>query len=105
MRAVETSEVEEEDLVGVTLDKREIAIYNLKGRFYATDNLCTHEYACLSQGFVIDDIIECPRHQGRFHIPTGEPKGAPVHIPLRTYPVKVEDGAVFVGIDPLDTAG
>jgi 3-phenylpropionate/trans-cinnamate dioxygenase ferredoxin subunit len=49
---------------------------------------------------VIDDIIECPLHQGRFHIPTGAPKGAPVHLPLRTYPVKVEGGEVFVGIDP-----
>jgi MocE subfamily Rieske [2Fe-2S] domain protein len=105
-RAVDAADVEEEDLVGVTVDGREIAVYNLKGRFYATDNICTHEHACLSQGFVIDDIIECPLHQGRFHIPTGEPKGAPVHIWLRTYPVKVEDGAVFVGIEqPSEAAG
>jgi naphthalene 1,2-dioxygenase ferredoxin component len=99
-RAIATGDVEEDDLVGVSLAGREIAVYNLKGRFYATDNICTHEHACLSEGFVIDDIIECPLHQGRFHIPTGEAKGAPVHIRLRTYPVKVEGGEVFVQIEP-----
>lgn len=99
-RAVEADKIEEDDLVGVSLEGREIAVYNLRGRFYATDNICTHEHACLSEGFVIDDVIECPLHQGRFHIPTGEPKGAPVHIKLKTYPVKVEEGVVFVRIEP-----
>lgn len=98
-RAVEAAAVEEDDLVGVDVEGRAIAIYNLKGHFYATDNICTHERACLSDGFVIDDVIECPLHQGRFHIPTGRPKGAPVHLPLRTYPVRVEGGAVFVEVD------
>jgi naphthalene 1,2-dioxygenase system ferredoxin subunit len=100
--AVEAEGVERDDLVGVTVHGREIAIYNLSGRFYATDNVCTHEHACLSDGFVIGDVIECPLHQGRFHIPTGRPKGAPVHIALRTYPVKVEQGMVFVQIDDSD---
>ena len=99
-RAVGVAEVELDDLVGVEIEGREIAVYNLKGRFYATDNICTHEHACLSQGFVIGDVIECPLHQGRFHIPTGEPKGAPVHIRLKTYPVKVEGESVFVGLEP-----
>ena len=98
-RAVAAADVEQDDLVGVTLEGREIAVYNLRGRFYATDNLCTHEQACLSDGFVIDDVIECPMHQGRFHIPTGEPKGAPVYIKLKTYPVKVEAGEVYVALE------
>jgi len=101
-RAIAAHEVEEDDLVGITLDGREIAIYNLKGKFYATDNVCTHEQGCLSDGFVFDDVIECPLHQGRFHIPTGKPKGAPVHIPLRTYPVKLTDGIVFVLLGPAE---
>lgn len=103
---IETACIDEDDLVGVTVEGREIAVYNLKGKFYATDNICTHEHACLSQGFVIDDEIECPLHQGRFHIPTGRPKGAPVHVALRTYPVKVEAGVVLVCLDdsPADVA-
>jgi nitrite reductase/ring-hydroxylating ferredoxin subunit len=101
---VETSAIDEDDLVGVTVEGREIAVYNLKGRFYATDNICTHEHACLSQGFVIDDVIECPLHQGRFHIPTGKPKGAPVHVPLRTYPVRIEGGVVYVDLEAVEGA-
>lgn len=85
--------------MGVELEGRPIAVYNLRGRFYATDNICTHEHACLSEGFVIDDIIECPRHQGRFHIPTGAAKGAPVHRALKTYPVKIEGDFVYVELD------
>ena len=98
-RAIATADVDEDDLVGLKLEGRDIAIYNLGGRFYATDNICTHEHACLSEGFVVDDVIECPRHQGRFHIPTGKAKGAPVHVDLKTYPIKIEDGVVYVELD------
>ena len=99
-RAIDAADIEEEDVKGVEIEGLEIAVYNLKGRFYATDNICTHQQACLSDGFVFDDVIECPLHQGRFHIPTGAAKGAPVHLALRTYPVKVVDGVVFVAIQP-----
>ena len=44
-------------------------------------------------------IIECPKHNGRFNYQTGEAKGAPVCVDLRTYKVKVEGGKVFVAID------
>ena len=101
-RALPAADVEEEDVAGVVVKGHDIAIYNVRGRFYATANVCTHQLACLSDGFVIDDEIECPLHQGRFHIATGQPKGAPVHLPLRTYPTKVVDGIVFVGIDGTD---
>ena len=47
----------------------------------------------------MDDIIECPKHNGRFNYKTGEAKGAPVCIDLKTYPAKVEDGTVFIKID------
>ena len=97
-RAVEASAIDEDDLVGVNVDGHDIAVYNLKGRFFATANICTHELACLSDGYVIGDVIECPRHQGQFHIPTGKAKGAPVHVNLRTYPVRVEEGAVYVDV-------
>jgi 3-phenylpropionate/trans-cinnamate dioxygenase ferredoxin subunit len=42
--------------------------------------------------------IECPKHNGRFDIPTGQAKGAPACINLKTYPVKVEAGRVFVDL-------
>ena len=64
--------------------------------YFATDGLCTHEQRTLADGLVMDDIIECPKHNGRFDYRTGEGKGAPVCVNLKTYPVKVEDGIVFI---------
>ena len=87
-----TDDIEEEDVLGVNVEGTAVAVYNVKGEFYATENVCTHAFAFLSEGIVIDDIIECPVHQGRFHIPTGKPKGAPVSVALDTYATKVETG-------------
>ena len=59
---------------------------------------CTHEKVHLADGLVMDDIIECPKHNGRFNYKTGEAKGAPVCVNLATYPVKVEAGKVMIQI-------
>jgi len=53
----------------------------------------------LADGFVMDRIIECPKHNGRFDFTTGEAKGAPVCIDLETYRVKVEGGRVLVEVE------
>lgn len=94
-----TDEIEEEDVIGVNVAGAAVAVYNVKGKFYATENICTHAFAFLSEGIVIGDVIECPVHQGRFHIPTGKPKGAPVSVALDTYATKVENGKVYVRLE------
>src|SRR5690242_7573743 len=73
-----------------------VCLYNLGGKFYATQDLCTHEHAYLSEGFVEGDCIECPLHQAMFHIPTGEVRTAPATENLRVYPVRVEGDAIEV---------
>jgi MocE subfamily Rieske [2Fe-2S] domain protein len=101
-RAIAASDVEEEDVVGVKVGdqgEHEIAIYRLGNKYFATADRCTHQTARLSDGLVVDDCIECPLHQGRFHIPTGRAGSGPVSVALKTYPVKVEDGTVYVQID------
>lgn len=75
-----------------------IAIYNLDGRFYATAGVCTHAHAFLSEGYIDGQTIECPLHQGLFHIPTGTPLSPPVTEPLKTYETKVEQGVVYVRV-------
>ncbi len=94
-----TDDIEEEDVMQAEVGDLELAIYNVKGTFYATSDICTHGQAYLSEGVVIGDIIECPLHQGRFHIPTGAAKGPPVALPCQTYPVKVEEGKIYVQTD------
>ena len=91
-------EIEEEDLIQFEHDGKVYAVYHTPSGFYATDGICTHEEAHLADGMVLGEIIECPRHQGRFHIPSGKAKGAPVCIDLHTYPIKVEAGRVYIGL-------
>ena len=67
--------------------------------YFATDGLCTHEKVHLADGLVMDDIIECPKHNGRFNYKTGAARGAPACVDLKTYPVKVEAGRVLIAID------
>lgn len=92
-------EIEQEDVIPFEYGGRQFAVYRSpEGDFYATDGICTHEHAHLADGLVMGDIIECPKHNGRFNYMTGEAKRAPVCVNLRTYMVKVEADTVF--IDP-----
>jgi nitrite reductase/ring-hydroxylating ferredoxin subunit len=77
---------------------RHIAVFNLEGRFFATSNVCTHQFALMSDGYVEGEYIECPMHQGRFHIPTGCPQGVPVSEPLQTYPLRIQDGRIEINL-------
>lgn len=98
-RVCEIDDVEEEDVIGVSVDGRDIAVYRDEdGGFHASEGHCTHERMLLCEGLVMDGIIECPKHNGRFRITDGKAMGAPVTIDLRTYPVKVADGAVHVDL-------
>jgi 3-phenylpropionate/trans-cinnamate dioxygenase ferredoxin subunit len=93
------NEIEPEDVRRFDYEGRTFAIYRLAGdRFHATDGLCTHARVHLSGGFVLGNLIECPKHNGRFDIPTGKAQGAPACVDLKTYPVKVEGGAVLIRI-------
>ena len=73
-----------------------IALYRLDGTVYAIDDVCTHEFALLSQGFVEGGAIECPLHQACFDIATGRCLSGPATVDLRTYAVKVDGGEVYV---------
>ena len=90
------ADIAEEDVIRFDLGRRTFAVYNTPSGYYATDGVCTHEQAHLADGLVIDDIIECPLHQGRFHIPSGRARSPPVCVDLKTYPVKVEDGRIYI---------
>ena len=76
-----------------------ICLINFEGDFYAMGDCCTHEDASLSDGEIIGDEIECPLHGGAYEIKTGMPANFPVVVPNVMYPVKVEDGAVLIGLD------
>ena len=98
----ELNDISEEDVMRFDLPGHTFAIYRSpSGNFYATDGLCTHEQVHLADGLVLDHIIECPKHNGRFDYTTGLAKGAPVCVNLKTYAVKVEAGKVHIDISSL----
>ena len=92
-------DIEEEDVLRFDHEGLTLALYRLADdRFFATAGLCTHEKVHLANGLVMGRVIECPKHNGRFDIPTGQAKGAPACIDLKTYPVRVEAGRVLVDL-------
>ncbi|MEM7068453.1 MAG: non-heme iron oxygenase ferredoxin subunit [Pseudomonadota bacterium] len=98
IEACATDEIDEEDLISWEHEGHAYAIYNTPKGFFASDVMCTHEEQSLEDGLVIDCVIECPLHGGRFDICSGKALSAPVNEDLKTYPVKVEDGMVFVDV-------
>ena len=93
-------EIDQEDVIRFDHDAQTFAIYRSPdGTFHATDGLCTHERAYLSDGLVMGDVIECPKHNGRFNYKTGAATRAPARVNLRTYPVMVQAGRVFLKLD------
>jgi nitrite reductase/ring-hydroxylating ferredoxin subunit len=75
-----------------------LLLYDLAGTVFATDAVCPHHAAWLSEGSIEGDLINCPRHQGQFHIPTGAWRRGPTCPDLKIYPVRVEDGRIYVGM-------
>ena len=99
IEACAVGEVDEEDVRRFDHGGRTFAIYRSPdNKYYATDGLCTHEKIHLADGLVMDNIIECPTHNGRCDYRNGAAKGAPVCIDLKTYPVKVDAGKVMIDI-------
>jgi nitrite reductase/ring-hydroxylating ferredoxin subunit len=76
-----------------------LLLYNVAGAIYATAAICPHHAAWFSQGGMDGEYVDCPRHQGRFHIPTGRRVRGPECSDLRTYPTSVSGGRVLVWID------
>lgn len=95
-----SEDIELEDVVRFDHGSRSFAIYrSADSQFFATDGWCTHERTHLADGLVMDDIIECPKHNGRFNYKTGRARGAPVCVDLATYPVRVVDGKIQIWIE------
>lgn len=93
-----TDDIDEEDVIRFDHDDgRSFAIYRSgAGDFFATDGLCTHERVHLADGLVMDDTIECPKHNGQFNYKTGQATRLPACENLKTYPVRIVDGRVQI---------
>ncbi|MFO1072483.1 MAG: MocE family 2Fe-2S type ferredoxin [Geminicoccaceae bacterium] len=96
----DAEEIEAEDVIRFDHAGRTFAVYRSpEDAYFATDGMCSHEHVHLADGLVMEHVIECPKHNGRFDYRTGEALGAPVCINLKTYKIKVEDGKVLLALD------
>lgn len=92
------SEIEADEPKQVQVGEMFIGLYEVGGQIYAINDVCTHEFAFLTEGYVDGDIVECPFHQACFHIPTGEAKSPPADKAVATYAVKEEGDDVYIQI-------
>ena len=82
-------------------DGNELAVYNVDGEYYATENFCPHRGARLSEGALCGHVIECGLHGWQFDLRTGECLTVPDRI--KTYSIQVEDDLIKVNLTTDDT--
>jgi NAD(P)H-dependent nitrite reductase small subunit len=104
-RVAALSRLRDDEPCVVKLGGRPVALYRVDGQVYAIDDVCTHEFALLSQGFIEGRTIECPLHQAKFDITTGRCLAAPATVDLNRYAVRIEGDDVYVSVEPFDERG
>jgi 3-phenylpropionate/trans-cinnamate dioxygenase ferredoxin subunit len=95
-RVCKSDEVTADEPMAVTAKGLEIGIFRVEDKLYAIDNVCSHEYAYLTKGFVEGAMVECPLHEARFCLKTGQCLKGPATVPLATFEVREENGRVSV---------
>jgi nitrite reductase/ring-hydroxylating ferredoxin subunit len=104
VRVCAQNEVAPESVKAFDVGDKRLAVFNIGGRYYVTDDECTHASASLADGMLDGEVIECAVHMGAFHVPTGEVKAPPCAMALRTYKVMPHGEDVLVDLDR-DAAG
>ena len=99
VKAADRAALGDGEVIGVVVAVHEIALYEMDGQLFATDDICTHAYAKLSDGWMEKGEIECPLHAGRFDIKTGKATAPPCIDDVKSYPVRVEGGEIQVKLD------
>ncbi len=96
--AIDVDRLEDDVATEVVLGGRRIAICRFENGFYAFDNICTHAYACLSDGFLDGKTVECPLHQARFDVTNGKALSPPATRSLECFEVSLREGQLFVAL-------
>lgn len=99
LRAAALADLAEGEVIAANAGGQRVALYRVEGEVYATHDVCTHEQAYLSEGYLEGCEIECPLHQARFDIRTGAATCRPATRSLQVYPVKIVGNEVFVMLE------
>jgi ethylbenzene dioxygenase ferredoxin component len=104
IRVCAQADVAPESVAAFDVGDRRLAVFQIGGHFFITDDECTHASASLADGMLDGDVIECAVHMGAFHVPTGAVKAPPCALALRTYKVLLQGDYIYVNLD-CDAAG
>jgi nitrite reductase/ring-hydroxylating ferredoxin subunit len=96
VEVAKVGDLDDEEAIRVEVNGKPVALYFVEGAYYATDDLCTHEDASLSEGYIDGATIECPLHQGVFCLKTGKALQAPAEKNVSILTVKVMDSLIYI---------
>ncbi len=96
VRVAALDEVPPGSLLGVEVGEERICLANVEGTVYALADNCSHQEFPLSAGYLEEDQLECAWHGARFDVTDGRALCLPAIRPVKTYEVRVEDGAIYV---------
>ena len=96
IRVASTNEIAEGRMKKVTVGNQQVLVVNLKGKYYAIGNVCTHFGGSLDRGILDGNEVECPLHHSHFDVTTGQVKRGPATRAEPVYEVKAENGGILV---------
>jgi 3-phenylpropionate/trans-cinnamate dioxygenase ferredoxin subunit len=97
VKVAEAADLPPGERLFVDLDEDTVALFNVDGQLYCIADVCTHDGGPVADGPLDGHAIVCPRHGAMFDIRSGAVLAMPAVVPIPTYPVKVEDGQIYVG--------
>lgn len=90
------AEIPDGDYAQIEVDGTLVAVFNVGGKFYAIDDICTHDGGELAGGAMDGEVVICPRHGARFCLRTGAALSPPAYEPVRTYEIRIHDDVVEI---------
>jgi len=96
IKVAQVSDLKTGEMIAVTIGDDQVLLSNIEGTFHAIDDVCSHAYACLSDGDIDGEEVACPLHGGSFNATTGAPMNPPAEEPLRVFQIKIEGDDIFV---------
>lgn len=79
-------------------NEKKLLLTNMNGKIFATDRICTHAEADLSNGILTENGLTCPLHLSVFNMDDGAPQNLPAENPLQTYRTKIEDNSILIEV-------
>jgi nitrite reductase/ring-hydroxylating ferredoxin subunit len=101
-KAADLAELQEDGLYPIEVDGEPICLAKVDRHIYAFTDNCTHISGPLNEGDLEDCVITCPWHMAQFDVRTGKVLRGPARQDIMTYPVKIEDGVVLIGLPPAE---